>query len=185
MLSHSCLYILTPLLSHICIFFLVCLHNIHNLIHFYIDFHTIFFVTSFITFESVLVLHYSECGVTANIPVLGTGDSGFESRHSDFMAFKRVKEDFVCDKCGLKNIGTGYTNHCSNCLWSKHVDNSPGDRASLCHGLMEPILVEFRGGEYVATHKCLICGHMKNNKLSLSDNFDQAAKLAKAIADRV
>ena len=25
----------------------------------------------------------SECGVTANIPVLGTGDSGFESLHSD------------------------------------------------------------------------------------------------------
>lgn len=25
----------------------------------------------------------SECGVTANIPGLGPGDSGFESRHSD------------------------------------------------------------------------------------------------------
>ena len=25
----------------------------------------------------------SGCGVTANIPVLGTGDSGFESRHPD------------------------------------------------------------------------------------------------------
>ncbi len=25
----------------------------------------------------------SGCGVTANMPVLGTGDSGFESRHPD------------------------------------------------------------------------------------------------------
>ena len=31
----------------------------------------------------------SECGVTANIPVLGTGDSGFESRHSDNVFFFR------------------------------------------------------------------------------------------------
>jgi hypothetical protein len=28
-------------------------------------------------------LFYSGCSVTANIPVLGTGDSGFESRHPD------------------------------------------------------------------------------------------------------
>ncbi len=32
----------------------------------------------------------SGCGVTANIPVLGTGDSGFESRHPDNLAFTRV-----------------------------------------------------------------------------------------------
>jgi hypothetical protein len=33
----------------------------------------------------------SECSVTANIPVLGTGDSGFESRHSDRI-FKPLPE---------------------------------------------------------------------------------------------
>lgn len=32
---------------------------------------------------NVVKINISECGVTANIPVLGTGDSGFESRHSD------------------------------------------------------------------------------------------------------
>ena len=32
---------------------------------------------------SMLRLFHPERGVTANIPVLGTGDSGFESRRSD------------------------------------------------------------------------------------------------------
>ena len=30
-----------------------------------------------------LIINISECGVTANMPALGAGDSGFESRHSD------------------------------------------------------------------------------------------------------
>ncbi len=29
------------------------------------------------------IYSHPRCGVTANIPVLGTGDSGFESRHLD------------------------------------------------------------------------------------------------------
>jgi hypothetical protein len=28
-------------------------------------------------------MNISGCGVTANMPVLGTGDSGFESQHPD------------------------------------------------------------------------------------------------------
>ncbi|WP_265181671.1 RNHCP domain-containing protein [Geomicrobium sp. JCM 19055] len=32
-----------------------------------------------------------------------------------------------------------YRNHCPSCLYSKHVDVIPGDRASTCHSLMEPI----------------------------------------------
>lgn len=50
--------------------------------------------------------------------------------------FIHCQEDFVCEVCGTKVKGTSYTNHCPNCLWSKHVDqNVPGDRAELCHGL--------------------------------------------------
>ncbi|MFA6992594.1 MAG: RNHCP domain-containing protein, partial [Candidatus Gracilibacteria bacterium] len=36
--------------------------------------------------------------------------------------FSRTIEDFVCEKCGAKVKGDGYTNHCPKCLWSKHVD---------------------------------------------------------------
>ena len=39
--------------------------------------------------------------------------------------FKRKIEDFVCGNCGEKIKGDGYTNHCLQCLWSKHVDITP------------------------------------------------------------
>ena len=53
--------------------------------------------------------------------------------------FVRRREDFVCEHCGTKVVGDGYTNHCPKCLWSKHVDIMPGDRAEDCQGLMRPI----------------------------------------------
>ena len=56
--------------------------------------------------------------------------------------FQKHTEDFTCEHCGAFLQGNGYTNHCSRCLWSKHVDNSPGDRANSCRGLMKPIAVE-------------------------------------------
>ena len=72
-----------------------------------------------------------------------------------FMAvnFKRKIEDFVCGNCGENIKGDGYTNHCPKCLWSKHVDINPGDRASDCGGLMEPSKMEAKGGDYDLTHK--------------------------------
>ena len=59
--------------------------------------------------------------------------------------FQRTKEDFTCEKCGLVVKGSGYTNHCSRCLWSKHVDVNPGDRQTTCQGFMEPVGVELKG----------------------------------------
>lgn len=81
-------------------------------------------------------------------------------------AFKRVKEDFTCKKCGAAVSGDGYTNHCSECLWSVHVDINPGDRASECGGLMEPIRIEEKEGEPRIVHRCIECGHEKANRVS-------------------
>lgn len=85
--------------------------------------------------------------------------------------FIRVKEDFTCEKCGYHVAGDGYTNHCPNCLWSKHVDENPGDRASNCHGLMKPSLESVKGDKYILKHTCQTCGHTKNNIASKSDNI--------------
>ena len=49
--------------------------------------------------------------------------------------FIRKTEDFICEHCGREVRGNGYTNHCPYCLWSKHVDINPGDRAAGCGGL--------------------------------------------------
>jgi len=98
--------------------------------------------------------------------------------------FQKKVEDFVCEKCGTAVSGTGYTNHCPNCLWSKHVDINPGDRASDCQGMMKPIKVETEKGEYVLTYHCEKCGFERRKKVENTDNFDEVVKLAKTLAGK-
>ena len=86
--------------------------------------------------------------------------------------FQGTKEDFVCEHCSTSVSGTGYTNHCPNCLWSKHVDLNPGDRGNLCQDMMEPVGVTAKAREYVIEYRCLKCGAIKRNKASPNDNFD-------------
>jgi len=99
------------------------------------------------------------------------------------MAFKKKKEDFVCEHCGREVIGNGYTNHCPACLWSKHVDVDPGDRRALCGGLMKVVAIEREGREYMLTHECVVCGHQKRNRVSDKDDFDIVAKIAKDLTN--
>lgn len=99
--------------------------------------------------------------------------------------FQKNKEDFVCEKCGAEVKGTGYTNHCPKCLWSKHVDVNPGDRAAMCGGLMEPISAEVEKGEYILTHRCVVCGYTKRNKVQKEDDFDVVADIAKKASERI
>ncbi len=93
--------------------------------------------------------------------------------------FQRNVEDFSCENCGYEVKGTGYTNHCPKCLWSKHVDVNPGDRLSECKGMMEPVGVETRSGEYDIVHKCVKCGFKKRNKSVKEDDFDKILEIAK------
>lgn len=86
--------------------------------------------------------------------------------------FQRTIEDFTCENCGNFENGNGYTNHCSKCLYSKHVDVNPGDRLSSCFGLMEPISVEMDHGEMKIVHRCQKCDHVKRNKKAENDNFE-------------
>lgn len=95
--------------------------------------------------------------------------------------FKRTIENFTCENCNESVDGNGYTNHCPHCLWSKHVDENPGDRAmkDVCGGLMEPIGTEEKGGEWRVIQKCQKCGRVHKNRLSLLDNFDHLIKITK------
>ena len=93
--------------------------------------------------------------------------------------FQRKKEDFICEHCGTEVHGNGYTNHCPNCLYSKHVDINPGDRAETCGGLMEPIDLELKDGKYIIVHRCQKCGFIRRNKISEDDNFETVLTLAK------
>jgi len=94
------------------------------------------------------------------------------------MTFVKREEDFVCKVCGTEVKGTGYTNHCPNCLFSLHVDEEvPGDRASTCKGSTEPIKAEIKDGEYILTHKCQKCNKISRNKTSEEDNFEEILKI--------
>ncbi len=91
--------------------------------------------------------------------------------------FQRNIENFECENCGEEVEGDGYTNHCPACLWSKHVDINPGDRASDCCGLMEPVEVDKKSGENIITHRCLKCGHLKKNKVAENDDYDEILEI--------
>lgn len=93
------------------------------------------------------------------------------------MSFTRRLEDFTCEHCGTTVTGDGYTNHCPACLWSKHVDVEPGDRMAQCGGLMEPISLEGSTPNYVITHRCVACGHVRRNKVQRSDSPDAVLAL--------
>lgn len=99
--------------------------------------------------------------------------------------FTKNVEDFVCEKCGTDVHGNGFTNHCPACLWSKHVDVNPGDRAATCGGMMRPVRVETEHGEQVLVHVCQTCGAEKRNKVASDDNFDAVLAVAKEAVSMV
>lgn len=96
--------------------------------------------------------------------------------------FQRTIEDFTCKHCGNKVLGTGYTNHCPKCLWSKHVDNYPGDRENPCGGMMQPMGVEFQKGKYHILHVCQKCGIHARCKSLPEDDMDALTALSESLA---
>ncbi len=88
--------------------------------------------------------------------------------------FTRTIEDFECAHCGMSVAGNGFTNHCPGCLWSKHVDNNPGDRSSECGGLMRPIgaIIQGGGDQIVIIQRCESCGITKRNRVAKADDMD-------------
>ena len=75
-----------------------------------------------------------------------TFEKGYYKTHA-------CNDSFTCKVCGRlctpQNAGSDHRNHCPNCLSSLHVDLEPGDRASDCGGIMDPVAVWVRkGGEW-------------------------------------
>jgi len=84
-------------------------------------------------------------------------------------------EWFQCIHCGQQVVpetyGTEHRNHCPWCLWSKHLDDQPGDRAADCGGAMEPVAVWVRrGGEWAIIHRCKRCGDFHSNRIAGDDH---------------
>ncbi|MCY4109935.1 MAG: RNHCP domain-containing protein [Chloroflexi bacterium] len=77
---------------------------------------------------------------------------------------------FACLHCGLEVLplsNGSYRNHCPRCLYSKHLDVAPGDRASSCKGPMKPVGMRYKSGkEFQIVHRCTACGVMRPNKIA-------------------
>ncbi len=92
------------------------------------------------------------------------------------MPFIPRQEPFICGHCGaaVEPLEHGTCrNHCPRCLWSKHVDEKgPGDRASLCQGLMEPVAMDQDGKKgWMIVHRCVECGKEIRNKAAPDDEI--------------
>ena len=88
--------------------------------------------------------------------------------------FNMIDESFICEKCNKKVDKLNYTarDHCPYCLYSKHVDNNPGDRECSCKGLLKPIGIEKSKKGYKIIYKCEKCGYSHKNIVASDDNID-------------
>ena len=97
------------------------------------------------------------------------------SRDQRNRSHTRDRSTFTCGRChaSIPRVasGTRHRNHCPQCLWSRHLDETPGDRAASCHSLMEPLCIAVRGdGEWLIVHRCTGCGDLDLNRTSGDDN---------------
>ena len=107
--------------------------------------------------------------------------------------FTEIDEEFICEHCGklVPKLEYSCRNHCPYCLYSKHVDINPGDRAEeckgdlvpvgaeKCHGSLKPIGIELNSKKgYVIIFRCEKCGAIRKNKAAKDDNMELIIKLS-------
>lgn len=99
----------------------------------------------------------------------------------------RNKENvgFICENCGREVLplsSGSYRNHCPFCLYSKHVDQQPGDRLNPCGALMKPVGLKYHSKKgYQIMHQCTRCGQSQLNKAAREgvqpDDLDMLLRL--------
>jgi hypothetical protein len=99
----------------------------------------------------------------------------------------KISNSFWCQNCRYYNdshpIGTKQRNHCSQCLYSLHLDKAiPGDRLSECKALMIPVALYSKKnnnkyinnqssiGEIKIIHQCSQCESISSNRIAGDDN---------------
>lgn len=95
--------------------------------------------------------------------------------------FNMIDESFTCENCGktIEPLIYSARDHCPYCLFSKHVDILPGDRANECHGLLEPIKIEKFKNTYKIIYKCQKCHQTHKNIMANDDDMNIIIELSK------
>lgn len=90
-------------------------------------------------------------------------------------------EKFTCENCGKIVEPLSYTSrdHCPYCLFSKHVDINPGDRANTCLGMLIPKRIEKFKNTFKIIYQCEKCKDFHKNIIANDDNMDLIIELSK------
>ena len=91
-----------------------------------------------------------------------------------------IDENFICEHCGkeVKKLEYSARDHCPYCLYSKHVDINPGDRANPCKGLLKPIDIEKFKDTYKIIYVCESCGENHKNIMAIDDDMDEIIRIS-------
>ena len=87
--------------------------------------------------------------------------------------FVKNDNEFICVNCNQKVEKLKYTSrdHCNHCLYSIHVDITPGDRANDCKGILVPInVIETSKKGKVIIYRCSKCKKEIRNVVAKDDN---------------
>jgi hypothetical protein len=98
----------------------------------------------------------------------------------------RKDQDFRCANCNRfvstkrESCGVNHRNHCPYCLWSRHLDDVPGDRKAGCHCRMNPLGLTLKRtnkkygcihrGEIMLIHECTGCNKISINRIAGDDD---------------
>lgn len=96
-----------------------------------------------------------------------------------------VKNDngFVCLNCKKEVLPLKYTSrdHCPYCLYSIHIDITPGDRMNDCKGTLIPSGIEKFKNTFKILYKCNKCGKQTKNIVAIDDDMDQIIKISNIV----
>ena len=103
---------------------------------------------------------------------VGAGEAGAEEEGAR-SAESAAKANSRCQVCGSPvNLDGEKSRHCPGCLSGVHTDEDrPGDGASLCRGVLEPVGVWAReDGRWEIIHRCRSCGTLSSDPVAAADN---------------
>ena len=94
--------------------------------------------------------------------------------------FSENDNSFICENCNknVEKLVYSSRDHCPFCLYSKHVDINPGDRANECKGLLVPIDIEKFKDNYKIVYKCRKCNEIHKNIAAKDDSIDKIIEIS-------